>query len=498
MTTRQPYKPKYIPLYAARSEKKETEAPAHKLEQQDISELRQQIDDFREEIRTSPVSYPKEPMADPHRRFAIPTDLSRFERLRRGLRREEDADINLGANYSRYRLETRRNVEDDDEVPETRTTRVSKRDRDHNELSTNQTRLRSNSRSRNPPQQYLNKLHIQGEEEFEDQYAEIKEESHDEDTSLYHPMPQMRRYAGYNAFTGSPQKKVTITEPQEKPQEKHMRPRSRDPDTRAEHRIHEATRLVEDKLEQYMGAIEASKGPEVAQQFVREYELMMDLLSKEYQGFKDFQQKQPTQTPISKTSPKSVSKTTQRSASKKGIIKMPTQSASRRPTEDINDDYEEERDIEQDYGKKRPQVKIEKQEEDARPENDSRRAQKGMHELKREITQTPTKSLDPHTPQKVVIPNTGVWARARSTISRSCRAVVGTWQTTTSPLLLLATSFFFWQAIRLALTFFCLDDDEEFVRQQLVQGMSYAEIEHMWGLRGFNICGGVWRPPVPQ
>ncbi|KAG5362638.1 hypothetical protein CJU89_1765 [Yarrowia sp. B02] len=448
--------------------KKDIEPPASKLEQQDISELRQQIDDFREEIRTSPVSYPKEPMADPHRRFAIPTDLSRFERLRRGLRREEDADINLGTNYSRYRMD-RRNLEE--EAPETRTTRVSKRDRDHNERSNSQTRLRSISRSSRPSSY---NLHSE-EDDFEDEYPEIKQESGDEDTSMVHPMPQLRRYAGYNSASGSPQKKVTI----EEPREEQFRPRSRgNSDAKPEPRIHEAARLVEDKFEQYVGAIKAKKGSEAAQEFVREYQLMMDLLSKEYQGLEDAKQKQPIQKlPSQKPAP----------PTKKGIIKKPAQPETRQPAEDIYDNVQEEEDIFEE-----PRVKIEKNEEEYGLAKDNRRVQESMHELEREIRHTP-----PRAP-KVVKSDDGVWTRTRSTVYRSYRTVVGAWYTTTSPLLLLATSFFFWQAIRLALTFFCLDDDEEFVRQQLVQGMSYAEIEHMWGLRGFNICGGVWRPPIPQ
>lgn len=445
MTTRQPYRPKYIPLYAARTEKKDIEPPALKLEQQDISELRQQIDDFREEIRTSPVSYPKQPMADPHRRFAIPTDLSRFERLRRGLRREEDADINLGANYSRYRLETRRNMEEE-EVPDTRTTRVSKRGRDHNEQSTSQTRLRSNSRSRNSPQELPNNLHAQLDDDFEEDYPEIKHESDYEDASMPNPIPQLRRYAGYNAFTGSPQKKVTIREPEEETPEKHTRPRSRSSDSRAEARLNEATRLVEEKLEQYMGAIEASKGPEVAQQFVREYQLMMDLLSEDYQGLADAKQKQSAKSaskPVQKSAPKPAAKP---ATTKKGIIKKRTQPETRKPAEDVFDDFEE--DIEEDYEEIDPRVKLEEEEEDNELVKDYRRAQESMHELEKEFRQT-LKPRDQHTSQKLDIPSTGFWTRTRSTISRSCRVVAGAWYTTTSPLLLLATSFFFWQAIRL-------------------------------------------------
>ncbi|KAG5370022.1 hypothetical protein CJU90_1346 [Yarrowia sp. C11] len=441
-------------------------------------------------------------MADPHRRFAIQTDLSRFERLRRGLRREEDVDINLGASYSRYRLvEPRRNTEEE-EIPETRNTRVSKRDRDHKEQSTSNTRLRSNSRSRNTPPRHSSQSNPINNEggDFEDEYPEIKQEVDSEDMSMYHPMPQLRRYAGYNAVTGSPQKKVTITEPQEEPQERHTRPRSRSSDPKAEARIHETTRLVEDKLEQYMGAIEASKGPEVAQQFVREYQLMMDLLSQEYQGIEDAKRKESAKAvskPVSKPPGNPVSKPT---TTKKGIIKNTTKTESRRPAEAIYDHFEEELSTDKDhrFDEERPRVKIEQQEQDSHFEKDNRKVQESMHGFEREIIHTPTPSRDRNTLQKVVISKPGIWERARSTISRSCRTVTGAWYTTTSPLLLLATSFFFWQAIRLALTFFCLDDDEEFVRQQLVQGMSYAEIEHMWGLRGFNICGGVWRPPVPQ
>lgn len=449
MTTRQPYKPKYIPLYAARTEKKNVEPPTLKLEQEDISELRQQIDDFREEIRTSPVSYPKEPMADPHRRFAIPTDVSRFERLRQGLRRDEDADINLGANYSRYRLETRRNMEEE-EVPNTRTARVFKRGRDHNEQSTSQTRLRSNSRSRNIPQEQPNNLHPQQDDDLEDDYPEIKNESDQEDSSMNRPIPQLRRYAGYNAITGSPQKKVTIREPEEETPQKHMRlrSRSRSSENRAEARVHEATRLVEDKLEQYMGAIEASKGPEVAQQFVREYQLMMDLLSKEYQGLEDAKQKHSAKS-APKPAPKPAFRPTSKPAtSRKGIIKKRTESEGRNPDEDIFDDSEEDRYNEVEYKDVHPRVKLEDQEEDNEPGQDNRWAQESMHELEREFRQT-LKPRDQHTSQKLVIPSTGFWTRTRSTISRSYRVVVGAFYTTTSPLLLLATSFFFWQAIRL-------------------------------------------------
>lgn len=445
MTTRQPYRPKYIPLYAARTEKKDIEPPALKLEQQDISELRQQIDNFREEIRTSPVSYPKQPMADPHRRFAIPTDLSRFERLRRGLRREEDADINLGANYSRYRLETRRNMEEE-EVSDTGTTRVSKRGRDHNE-PTSQTRLRSNSRSRNPPPEQRNNLHAQLDDDFEEEYPEIKHESDYEDASMPNPIPQLRRYAGYNAFTGSPQKKVTIREPEEETQEKHTRPRSRSSDSRAEARVNEATRLVEEKLGQYMGAIEANKGPEVAQQFVREYQLMMDLLSEDYQGLVDAKQKHSAKS-ASKAAQKPAPKPAAKSATtKKGIIKKRTQSETRKSAGDVFDYFGEE-DIKEDYEDIVPPAKLEEQEENNELGKDYRRAQESMHELEKEFKQT-LKPRDQHTSQKLDIRSTGFWIRTRSTISRSYRVVAGAWYTTTSPLLLLATSFFFWQAIRL-------------------------------------------------
>lgn len=374
MTTRQPYKPKYIPLYVSRTEKKELEPPAAKLEPHDISGLRQQIDSLSEEIRTSPVSYPREPTmaADPHRRFALPTDMSRFERLRQGLRRDEEADINLGANYSRYRLEARQYEE---EEPETRTTRIS---RDKSPIQTS-TRLRTYKSPQTP--QYE-------EDHFEDDYPEIKHESEEDDVSMQ-PTPQLRRYAGYNA--SSPQKRVTIEEPRPKSRDSFDRPKSRDS-------FEEATRQAEEQFEQYVSDIEVSLGPEEARRFLREHKHFTHMLHDEYQSLR--------QKP--------------KRAVKKGIIK-------KRP--DI--DY---RDIEEEYEEPKP-VKHEEKEEYRPEEVKEAPVEK---EILRRVLSKPDSVSEKSSPSGI-----------RILISSSYRRVVGAWHTTTSPILLLVTSFFFWQAIRL-------------------------------------------------
>lgn len=481
--TRQRYTPKYISIYASRiaqrsEQKQEAAAP---LERLDIQKLQQEIADFRQEIQNSPVKYPP-PKLDPNRRFPDPSDMSRFERLRKGLRRDpEDTDINLGANYTRYRYNHYSDEEDEPEIRPTRTARASR--------PTQNERARSKTRVATPPKSVLRTRQFspppaakdrpsEPEPDFEDSFPAIKQEEEDTFTiSSYHPMPQLRRYAGYNSqamgtsthVNGSPRKSEQSLEEgykrndnkserngHEVEPEKHVRSTSSrnnrvdtgytkdrpkthfDPQhysteyprdkyaKKAAVSTFKTAQCIEDEFERRLQRIERDNGPAAAREFIKQYKNMLESLSQEY--YDDYDTRRGGR-PVEKKLKFALEG------------EWDSDEAEERPESASNDKKQRERGRKRDAEAKR----------DAAEEAASAVSAEALRKLEKELStvksETPARQID--TTQRPPAP-THISFVARAT--HNCLALLSP---TTSPLLLLLGSFFFWQAIRLYV-FVCL------------------------------------------